>query len=224
MKKTLLKLVLIPLLFGLTTFGLADRQAYYHSHHPFYVGALLGYGSTDWSDLKSNCNGITQSQCEQLQDSAPTSAGDSGAVWGFTAGYEVQDHFAFEASYMDFPNTTIHFADFNFYPQLNYSGASVVSETYVYELIGKFMVPILGTGIRGFADAGMAVTHRSDILNTFYHVNPTFGVGLDYVFNPHWMVDTEFQYIAGYAKATITPADDYSPFLYTVHVLLAYRF
>jgi len=197
-----------------------------YGHHPLYVGALAGYGSTDWSELTAKCNGDMACEADLLS-SVPRSAGDSGITAGVTIGYEIQPHFAFEASFIRFPDTKVVFdspINTNCYPQLNNVNGTFTSHTYVFDVIGKFMVSILGTSIRGFADAGMAVTHRHDILNTFFHINPTFGVGLDYVFAEHWMVDGEFQYIAGYDKSTLTPADDYSPFLYSLHILIAYRF
>lgn len=208
-----------------------------YGHHPFYIGGLLGYGSTDWSHIVASCDpNSTDTRCEDdVPDSVPTSAGDSGATVGLTMGYEIQPHFAFETSFIRYPTTRITFTNaYNNLPldsgtpipapfDIN-GNASFDSYTYVYDVIGKFMVGIMDTSIRAFADAGMAVTYRSDPLNTFSRVNPTFGVGLDYVFAEHWMVDGEFQYVAGYAKSNLTPATTYSPFLYSTNLVLAYRF
>lgn len=224
-----LKSLLLVLSVLLSTISLAEGTPTYlrYGSHPFYIGGLLGYGSTDWSQMTANCGG--NEDCESdVEASVPTAAGDSGAVIGLTMGYEVQPHFAFETSFMRFPTTKVTFTGaINYpasYPFNDLGNASYNSYTYAYDFIGKFMVPIMNTSIRAFADAGMAITHRTDPLNTFFHVNPTFGVGLDYVFAEHWMVDGEFQYIAGYAKTNTTPAVSYSPFLYSLHLVLAYRF
>lgn len=224
----LLKSLLLCLSVLLNTASLAEGKPTYlrYGHHPFYIGGLLGYGSTDWRALTVNCN-----DCSAVAMSVPTSAGDSGATLGITMGYEVQPHFAFETSFIRFPTTKITFTGADNYilhgtvPPFDDSGnASFHSDTYAFDFIGKFMVRIMNTSIRAFADAGMAVTYRNDFLNKFARINPTFGVGLDYVFDPHWMVDGEFQYIAGYASSTLTPAVNYSPFLYSLHLVLAYRF
>lgn len=212
------------LFFSSLASGEPSKKPLYFTHHPFYMGVLVGYGSTDWSELTANCSGLNPSQCDQVRDAAPVSAGDFGAVWGVTAGYEVQPHFAFEASFINFPETKVKFSDANSYPQFNYTSATMVSHTYAFDVIGKFMVRIMDTGVRAFADAGMAVTHRHDVLANLYRINPTFGIGFDYVFHPHWMLDGEFQYIAGYDQATLTPAIDYSPFLFSIHLVIAYRF
>lgn len=225
----------LPLLFfSAISFANTTTPTYIkYGNHPFYIGGLIGYGSTDWSQLTPNEN--CDQDCQNvIEASVPSSAGDKGAVFGITMGYEVQPHFAFEASFMRFPTTTISFTNELYYtqnyPQLftqndlyEYNG-SFNSNTYSSDFIGKFLVPIMNTSIRGFADAGMAVTYRTDPLNSFARIEPTFGVGLDYVFAEHWMADWEFQYIAGYAKSNTTPAVSYTPFLYSLHLVLAYRF
>ncbi len=228
----LLKSLICFSVIGFCTLSLADvtTPTYIrYGHHPFYIGGLLGYGSTDWSHLTANCGNDAVCQSD-VQASVPTSAGDSGATVGLTMGYEVQPHFAFETSFVRYPTTKVTFTMQEYYtanyPQLfNPDGSgSFNSYTYAFDFIGKFMVGIMDTSIRAFADAGMAVTYRTDPMNSFSRVNPTFGVGLDYVFAEHWMVDGEFQYIAGYAKSNTTPAVTYSPFLYSLNMVLAYRF
>lgn len=215
-----------PLVFCLHAYSKPANFNYYF-HHPAYVGLLGGFGSTDWSMLVADCNnpwGTFGSSCSStVPSSAPIQAGDKGFVWGAVVGYEIQPHFALEAAYEDFPNTTVVFGDENFY-NASMSAFSFVSQTDAYSLVGKFMVQIANSGVRGFANAGAALTHRSDMLNNIYHFTPTFGFGFDYVFRRHWMFVTGFQYYCGYGEANLTPAVNYIPFLYSLHVVMAYRF
>lgn len=187
--------------------------------HPFYLGALLGYGSTDWGQLVGHCD--DPDLCF-VSVSAPLTAGDSGAVWGFYTGYEIQPHFAIEALYARFPNTTVTFDEFSIYAS-DFNITRLRSFTYAYSISGKWMVQMGTTGLRGFATAGATLTHRHDALTNVYHVNPTFGIGANYVFDARLLLEFAFQYYAGYGKATLRPAIDYIPFLYSIAVRVAYR-
>ncbi|WP_423063143.1 hypothetical protein [Candidiatus Paracoxiella cheracis] len=187
---------------------------------PFYFGFQFGYGSTDWSQLVARY--ATRADYYLLRVSAPIQAGDRGATWGFVVGWEVQPHFAMEVNYVRFPNTTIFFDPASIYT-INYKIITMRSYTYAYSFLGKFMVQIARTGIRGFANAGGALIHRNDLLVNTTHVDPTFGVGLNYVFPCQIMLEFGFQYYAGYGKAVLRPAINYIPFLYSVHLKIAYR-
>ena len=187
--------------------------------HPFYIGTLVGYGSTDWNQLIAHCD--DPNFC-LVSASAPISAGDSGLVWGFYMGYEIQPYFALELLYARFPNTTITFDEFSIYA-FDYGVTQMSSFTYAYSISGKWMVQMGSTGLRGFATAGATLTHRHDTLTNVYHVNPTFGIGTNYVFPSRILLEIAFQYYAGYGKATLRPAIDYIPFLYSITARLAYR-
>lgn len=189
--------------------------------HPFYIGVFGGYGNTDWSQLVARYN--DQFEYFLLSVSVPVSATDQGATWGFVTGWEVQPHFALEMSYARFPNTNVSFDQYSIYGS-RYNVYSLESNTYAYDFVGKFMVQIEHTGIRGFANAGGAVVHRHDILVDTSHICPTFGVGLNYVLVQHLLMELGFQYYAGFDKADVTPAVNYIPFLYSVTLKLAYRF
>ncbi|WP_280123836.1 hypothetical protein [Coxiella endosymbiont of Ornithodoros amblus] len=56
------------------------------------------------------------------------------------------------------------------------------SLTYAYNFVGKFMVQLGRSGIRDFANAGAAFIHRHDFLVNGNHINPTFWVGLNRIF------------------------------------------
>ncbi len=190
--------------------------------NPFYVGLAGGFGSTDWSQLTAHCGNLDPSLC-LLALSAPLSAGDQGFVWGVFIGYEIQPHFAFEINYVRFPDTTIVFDEFSLYATED-GVITMKSGTYAYSFLGKFMVHIGSTGLRGFATAGAAMVHRTDSLANDTHVNPTFGVGINYVFPFRMMMEIGFQYYAGYGQAVLKPAINYIPFLYDVHLKLGYQF
>ena len=189
--------------------------------YPFYIGFELGWGDTDWSMLVVKAN--NPDEYLTLSLSAPISAGDRGFVYGFMLGYEISTHFAMEANYMRFPDTSVVFDQFSLYA-LEHGIIHMVSRTYAYNIVGKFMVPIGHTHWRGFANAGAAITHRNDPLVDVYHIVPTFGVGMNYVFHLRYFLEVAFQYYAGFGKATLRPAFDYIPFLYTVHVKFGFRF
>lgn len=188
---------------------------------PFYVGVALGWGCTDWSQLVAQWK--TEMDYNTLTLSAPTSAGDTGFAYGFMMGYEVSPHFALETNYMRFPNTLITFDQYSLYAYED-NVTSINSNTYVYNIVGKFMVQVAHTGLRGFANAGGALTHRQDPLVDAGHITPTFGVGLDYVISKRIMTELVFQYYAGFGKAVLRPVLNYIPFLYTVHFKIGYRF
>ncbi len=191
--------------------------------HRFYLGFATGWGSTDWSHLVAKGDA---DEIDLLKPSAPLSAGDSGFAYGFTLGYEMQEDFALEFNYTGFPVTTIHFDPDNFYAGGKFVDnlTTMKSHTYSFNIVAKFMVNVLQTGIRGFANAGGAVVYRSDVLTSIGHICPTFGVGINYVFIQRLLLEFGFQYTAGYGKATLYPAVNYIPFLYSIMTKLAYRF
>lgn len=191
--------------------------------HPFYFGPLLGYGSTDWSMLVLNCSSSDE-YCDpsELSLSTPLAAGDNGWVWGATIGYEVKPFWAVESSFMRFPNTTVQFDSDSFYKSI-YNLSTFRTTSWALMTVAKFMTQIAQTGFRGFANAGIDFTFRNDVLNTAMRVNPTFGVGINYVFEKNIMFELGFQYVPGYGQANEIPAASYMPFLYAVTAKLFYR-
>ena len=191
--------------------------------HPFYFGPLFGYGSTDWSMLVLNC-AKSDINCDPglLSASTPLSAGDNGWVWGTTAGYEVNPFWAVESSFMRFPNTSVQFASLSYYKDI-YDLSNFRTTTWALTTVAKFMTQIAHTGFRGFVNAGIDFTFRNDVLNSAMRVNPTFGVGVNYVFEHNIMFELGFQYVPGYGQANEIPAASYMPFLYAVTAKLFYR-
>lgn len=194
--------------------------------HRFYFGSIVGYGSTDWNMMVMKC-GADHPFCsaDTVGLSAPLDAdGDSGMVWGATIGYEVKPSWAIETSYMRFPATSIKLGDtWNFYMEENHNTTQFSSETWAMFAVAKFMTQIANTGFRGYANAGIDFTARNDVLTDTIHVNPTFGLGINYVFPSNFMLELGFQYMAGYGAANEVPADNYIPFLYSIAFKLLYR-
>lgn len=189
----------------------------------FYFGPILGYGSTDWNMLVANCEPQDVFCQDNIKLSAPLGAGDSGWVWGTTLGYEVKPFWALESMFMRFPNTTVLFnGGYNFYLD-RYNLTTMRSTTWAMMTVAKFMTQIAQTGWRGFANAGIDFTFRNDALSNTMRINPTFGVGMNYVLPHNIMLELAFQYVSGYGEANEVPVTKYMPFLYTVHAKLLYR-
>lgn len=179
--------------------------------HPFYVGGILGYGNTNWSQMVS--------QDSASANSTPISAGGSGVMVGAFAGYELTSHFAVEANYMRFPSANIKFE-----PDNVYGIDSFTSYTNEYGVMGKFMVPIGSSKFKAFSEVGPAYVQRDDILAKEGKIGAGFGLGVDYNINQRWMSELGFQYYTGFGASEFKPVYDYIPFLYTLNLRIAYRF
>jgi len=181
------------------------------SYPHFYLGGSIAYGQTTWAELTSNDFAV--------EVSAPKTAVDSGTTWGAFMGYQFDKNFAVETIYMRYPNTRMTFSDFSFY----YPLTAMVTRTQVYSLIAKFLFPISNGRINAFMHAGIAFTHRNDVLANVTRVAPTFGVG--FMCNASRRVITElgFEYYVGYGKAERRPVNDFIPFLFAVYFRIGYR-
>lgn len=183
----------------------------FHFRH-FYAGVSVGYGETSWRELASNDDLVSVS--------VPFSAHDYGALWGGFLGYQFGDSFALEATYRRYPNTRISFDEYSFYfPSVEFS-----STNQVYSLISKFILPFANYRLNAFLDAGVAVTHRSDVLTKVTRVAPTFGLGLMTNLSRRVIAELGFEYYVGYGKSSHVPANDYVPFLFGVYLSVGYRF
>ncbi len=207
--------------------ALADKAlAQQWQSQRIYFGPVIGYGSNDWGMMVMKCH-ANDPFCSQdtVGVSAPLSTeNDSGLVWGFTAGYEFKASWAIEASYLHFPTTLIKLnPSWNYYMEQENQITEFNSSTWAMFAVGKFMTQIGNSGLRGFANAGIDFTTRDDKLTHTTRVNPTFGLGLNYVFPNNLMCELVFQYMAGYGDANEVPANDYIPFLYSLSLKLMYR-
>lgn len=200
------------LMFGLSATALAaDRLP---GGHRWYAGIETGYGDTNWRFLLPYCQGST-SCTTTVSKSAPVKATDGGLFTGLYLGYNITHHAAFEMNIVRMSNTHLNFADANFYKWLENKDdlASVISHTYTFNWVVKLRTPIMSTHWYGFLNAGAAITHRVDKISKLTHTNPTFGMGLGREFNNRYQLELFGQYTAGFDHASLTPADDYVPFL-----------
>ncbi len=207
----------------------ARKSVDFNTPYPFYIGASVGYGSTDWSML-------TALPGQAASSVSPVSADDTGVTGGFMVGYQFSKMFAFEFSYSHFPRTTLKFDPWSIYwnndvrqdddPITRY----LHTDTDAFGFVGKFIVPVRDTdSFFAFASAGLGIVHRSfeeyeDIFPPTNHVGATFGVGMIFVINRHLTAETAFQYYTGYGKAADGPVIKYVPFLYQGYIDLAYHF
>lgn len=202
--------------------------------HPFYMGASLGYGSTDWSELVNHDS--NPSDASQVLNAAPESAEDKGRDYGFFVGYTFTPNYALELTYRRFQTSYIHFdTDYSqYYTNNNVQIANFDSSTYNYSLLNKFIWNVTDNfGL--FSDFGPGYTHRYDILagasngtsngpQGLGQLVATFGAGANYEITPHFMATVEGDYSTGWGKSELYPVDNYVPFLYSVDFKLAYRF
>lgn len=189
-------------------------------HHPFYVGALGGYGSTTWQGLVPAEQNINIA----LSISTPIKAVEGGFAWGFYAGYEFLPTFAVEASYMSYPDATVTFDEMSIFSFNNNNQTVFTTRTQTASFIGKVLLTIPHTSLRLYSSAGVADVFRDDMLLSESRVSPTFGAGANYRFTDRIMLEVVGNYTAGFGESRLNPADNYFPFLYSVTARLAYCF
>lgn len=196
---------------------LSEAQTPDRYKHPFYVGVTGGYGSTTWGHL------VPKDPNAAMSLSTPIYVKEGGTVLGVFGGYEFMPEFALEASYMHYPNARLYFDPISLFT-FNYDGRTeLTSRTETVALMGKVMLFIPHTDIRGYSSFGVATIHRKDAIQNIWRVDPTFGAGLNYTFSEHWMTELGINYTAGYGQAEIDPTTSFVPFLYSVFLRLAYR-
>lgn len=181
------------------------------NQHPFYIGAIAGYGNTNWQEMIS-LDGVSAT-------STPIDAGGSGLTLGAMAGYQITRYFAVEGNYMHFPESHITFA-----PNNVYGITSFDSETNEYAVLAKFMVPVGHTKLKIFSEIGPSYVQRNDDMANKGHFGGGFGVGADYDFNARWFTELNLNYFTGFGESELKPAYDYVPFLYTLNLRVGYRF
>lgn len=187
--------------------------------HPFYIGVFGGYGWTTWRELVPQP--INQNLIMNI--STPTYVNESGNIWGLFAGYEFLPYFALEANYMPYPNAKIVFGPNSLYSIQHNGQTSFTSKADEISLLAKIMMIIPKTDMRVFSSVGASDVHRYDSLADTRRVSPTFEAGFNYTFTPHVMGELAATYIGGYGDTELNPSAGYIPFLYSVHVNLAYR-
>ena len=197
----------------LSLFPISNAYATHKNfHYPhFYLGGAIAYGETTWPKLASDNRWV--------ENSVPKTAVDFGSTWGGFLGYQFDTAFAVEAIYMRYPNSRITFIPLNFYNPLT----EFVTRTQVYSLIGKFLYPLANARINAFIHAGVAFTHRNDVLAKVTRVAPTFGVGFMCNVSQRVITELGFEYYVGYGRSELRPVNNYVPFLFSVYFRLGYR-
>lgn len=213
-----LKLVLSSLLIIYTLLGQAEISN--QVQHPLYIGFIGGYGSTTWQGLVAT----EKNQNIALMLSTPIDVEEGGASWGALIGYEFSPHFALEANYMRYPDSTIYFNEMSIFSFTHEGLLSLSSQTDSLSILGKIMLLIPNSNFRIYSSAGAAGLYRHDIIVTDWRLSPTFGVGVNYNFTEHLMGELAGNYTAGFGESQLSPVDTYFPFLYSITAHIAYRF
>lgn len=186
--------------------------------HPFYLGGLGGYGSTTWEGLVPT----QENDNLAMNLSTPIQVTEGGAVWGGFVGYELTPQFALELSYIRYPDAFIDFDEISLFSFMNDGVTSFTTLTDTVNFMGKFMIYIPRTAVRAYSSVGAAGVHRNDMLLNDWRLSPTFGLGLNYHFTPHFMGEVEGNYTAGFGESQLNPTSTYFPFLYAISLRLAY--
>ncbi|HSW70760.1 MAG TPA: outer membrane beta-barrel protein [Gammaproteobacteria bacterium] len=187
--------------------------------YPFYLGITGGYGSTTWEGLVPDAN----NQNSALTILTPTYVQEGGAVWGFFGGYEFIPYFALEGSYLRYPNAQVNFSGKSLYSFQNNGLTYLNTHTEVLALMAKIMLLVPHTLVRVYSSVGAGGVHRYDNITNLWRASPSFGVGVNYNWAPHVMLELGASYTAGYGKSELNPSQDYLPFLYSAFLRLAYR-
>ncbi|CEG56330.1 hypothetical protein [Legionella fallonii] len=188
--------------------------------HPFYVGALGGFGSTTWFGLVPS----EDNQNIAITMSTPINAQEGGQVWGVLGGYEFSPFFAIEGNYVSYPRATVVFDPFSIFSFNNNGATLLTTDTEALSLVGKVMLVIPKTEIRVFSGVGVANVHRQDIILDDWRASPTFSFGVNFPITEHFMGELAGNYTAGFGESQLDPTDSYFPFLYSATLRLAYRF
>jgi hypothetical protein len=200
------------------SFCLANEET--SVQHPFYFGAIAGFGSTTWDGLVPS----EENQNAALMLSTPIKVDEGGSVWGVMTGYEFTHYFAIEASYMRFADADVHFDPMSLFSFFHDNAEVLSTQTETLSLIGKLMVPIPHSKMKIFSGVGVAGVHRKDIIVNEWSPGPTFTMGVNYNFTSHIMGEIAGNFTAGYGESQLSPVDTYFPFLYSVAAHLIYRF
>lgn len=188
--------------------------------HPFYIGGIVGAGSTTWYGLVPTIS----NKNEAMSVATPLEVNEGGGVFGALLGYEFSPFFAIEANYLKYPSAYIIFDKFSIFALDHDGGNNFKSNTETIGVLGKIMVAVPKTHIRFYSGAGVGGLHRKDILNDGWLATPMFNVGFIAPVLDRVTADIAANYTAGYGESQLKPTETYFPFLYSVTLRLAYHF
>lgn len=201
-----------------------------HVTYPLYIGANIGYGNTDWSEITTSPS-PPNGNINPATFAAPIGATHGGIATGGYVGYQFSRHFTIENIYTHYATTEVTFSQAN-----NYNISRLNTNTLSDSLVGKILVPFAMTKVYVYADAGITYVRRIDKKITSLpdstpnfkkehigHFGPSFGFGVAYNLTQHIFTEGSFQYSTGYGKANARPAENYIPFTYSIMGGLAVR-
>lgn len=185
--------------------------------HPVYAGLMLGYGEPTWKQLADEG---TDPGDTLTRESVPSYATGGGFAGGPFIGFQFSDRFTIELSYIKFRNTRMNFIPANFY---GIGSEGLKSQTEIYNMIGKFMVPLGLTKAMAYASTGLTIIHRHDTIVNRGFATPNFGAGFFYDITPMFLMQWGFLFTVGDGKSNVRPVKYYVPFTYMIHTSIAYR-
>ncbi|STY29603.1 Uncharacterised protein [Legionella wadsworthii] len=212
------KLFIFSFLFLSSSFCFSETDSL--PKHPFYIGAIGGWGSTTWKGLVPT----KENQNVALMLSTPIDVDEGGSVWGVLGGVEFTHFFALEMNYMRLPEANIHFDSISLFSFDHDGLETLTTQTETISIIGKLMVPIPHSSMKIFSGVGVAGVHRKDIVVDDWRPGPTFSVGINSELTERLMGEIAGTFTAGYGESQLNPTDTYYPFLYSVAAHLIFRF
>ena len=185
--------------------------------HPVYAGLMFGYGEPTWKQLADEG---TDPGDTLTRESVPSHASSGGLAGGPFIGFQFSDRFTIELSYVKFRTTHMQFIPANFY---GIGSEGLKSQTEIYNMIGKFMVPLGLTKAMAYASTGLTIIHRHDTIVNRGFAEPNFGAGFFYDITPMFLMQWGFLFTVGDGKSNVRPVKYYVPFTYMIHTSIAYR-
>lgn len=207
MKLSVFRWIIVAFLSVSTTgFTAPTTLAHPLNQHGFYLGALTGFGDTNWERLVS--------QDQASSNATPSFASGKGAILGGLIGYQFSHYFAIQSEYIHYPDSTVKFnAAAQQFLGLNFSQLNTA--TNYFALLSKFMLPIGESNLSAFSALGFAYVHRHDRMADTGDFRPTFGFGFDYKLSHRVVTELGFSYTPGTGKAVENAAASYIPYLYS---------
>ena len=224
----------VTCLIGFNTGYAGEIESSFSSFHPsVYAEYAIGAGGTSWPQLAHDDSGPDSLDNGGLNVSVPINAVDENLdVYGAILGYQPSENFAFEISYLRFPDSKLLMSSVYFTPDILYTESS--EYTLMAKVIGRMThrIPLFA-----YATAGMQAIHRDDntsalaigfsppilIQVNLWHINPAFGFGFMYNVTQHWVIDLAFRFNVGFGRSELIPMKDYVPFLYSGTFRFGYR-
>ncbi len=204
----------------------------------WYLGAAIGYGKTNWSDLKgSSLTNVTVGarELETLTTQDVSAVDDDGCfaarVFG---GREFNAHLALQLGYtwLCRPKLSTTQTVLNESPQGGFTpGPTTTSDIniklYGVDLLARLKAPIASSKFDVWGVAGLGYLHASgnNGFSSRGHFGPAYGAGASYNFNPSWSADVQWLRYSGYGKkAADWLTSDYLPSADFYGVGLTYTF